>query len=111
MTISVGGGREPVWEPSGRHLFYRHDGKLLAVPIEDKTASLIVGAPIRIFDDPFRLDTSSARGGVANYDISPNGQRFVMVEEPKSEGGVSPVGRLHVIVNWLEELKQRVPAR
>ena len=84
VTISVGGGQEPVWAPSGRELFYRHDGKLLAVRIDQTASSLTVGAPSRVFDDPYRLDTGGASGGVANYDVSPNGQRFVMVEEPRS---------------------------
>lgn len=38
-----------------------------------------------------------------NYDVSPDGRRFVMVKE-ESTGG-----RLHVVLNWLEELKRLVP--
>jgi hypothetical protein len=111
VTISVGGGQEPVWAPSGRELFYRHDGKLLTVRIDQTAASLTVGAPTRVFDDRYRLDTGGAAGGVANYDISPNGQRFVMVEEPLSanDAAIRTV-RLQVILNWFEELKRRAPA-
>ena len=110
VTISVGGGQEPVWAPSGRELFYRHDGKLLTVRIDQTASSLTVGAPTRVFDDPYRLDTGGASGGVANYDISPNGQRFVMVEEPRSanDAAIRTV-RLQVILNWFEELKRRAP--
>jgi serine/threonine protein kinase len=107
VTISVGGGQEPVWAPSGRELFYRHDGKLLSVKLEETAASLTVSTPARVFDDPYRLDTTGAAGGVANYDISPSGQRFVMVEEAQARR-TEPV-RLQVILNWVEELKQRVP--
>jgi Tol biopolymer transport system component len=112
VTISVGGGQEPVWAPSGKELFYRHDGKLLVVRIDETAASLTVGSPTRVFDDPYRLDTGGAAGGVANYDISPDGKRFVMVEEPRPAGSAAsqPV-RLNVILNWLEELKRRVPNR
>ena len=110
--MSVGGGQEPVWGPSGRELFYRNDGKLLVVHIEESAASLTVGAPTRVFDDHYRVDTSSALGGNSNYDISPDGQRFVMVEEPgpaSARGGVSQTARLHLILNWFEELKAKVP--
>ena len=112
MTISVGGGQEPVWGPSGRELFYRHDGKLLVVRIDQGATSLTVGPPARLFDDPYMLDLGGAAGGVANYDVSPDGKRFVMVEEQKSATGRSaePV-RLHVVLNWLDEVKARVPLK
>jgi Tol biopolymer transport system component len=102
VTISVGGGREPVWAPSGRELFYRREGKLLSVRIESSAMTMTVGAPAPVFDDPYRLDTGGAAGGVANYDIAPDGKRFVMVEEPQASpaGGRDPV-RLQVILNWL----------
>jgi Tol biopolymer transport system component len=112
VTISVGGGQEPVWAPSGQELFYRHDSKLLAVKIDQTASSLAVGAPTRVFDDPYRLDTGGTRGGMANYDVSPDGRRFVMVEEPRptTSAGTEPV-RLQVIVNWFEELKARAPTK
>jgi len=110
VTISIGGGQEPVWAPTGRELFYRHDGKLVAVRIESSASTLKVGAPTPVFDDPYRLDTGGASGGVANYDIAPDGKRFVMVELPRVSAGTArePV-RLQVALNWLEELKQRPP--
>jgi hypothetical protein len=110
VTISVGGGREPVWGPSGRELFYRQDRKLLVVKIDETATSLNVGAPTRVFDDPYRLDTGGSQGGMANYDISPDGKRFVFVEEPQTTNAAAqPVGRLQVVLNWLDELKRRVP--
>jgi Tol biopolymer transport system component len=112
VTISVGGGQEPAWGPSGRELFYRHDGKLLVVRIDETATALTVGPPVRVFDDPYVLDLGGAAGGMANYDVSPDGKRFVMVEEQKSASGRSgePV-RLHVVLNWLEEVKARVPIK
>src|SRR5262249_3338708 len=110
-TISVGGGQEPVWAPSGRELFYRHDGKLLAVPIQESGTTLTVGAPKKVFDDPYRLDSGGGQGGVANYDISPDGQRFVMVEERRASTAATQPVQLRVVLNWQEELKQRVPTR
>jgi serine/threonine protein kinase/Tol biopolymer transport system component len=111
VTISMGGGQEPVWAPSGRELFYRHGGRLLAVQIDQAASSLTVGAPARVFDDPYRLDTAGTQGGVANYDISADGLRFVMVEEPRPTGGGTQAVRLQVILNWHEELKRLVPTR
>jgi len=106
VTISVGGGQEPVWAPSGRELFYRHEGRLLVVPIEERGTSLVVGTAKGVFDDPYRLDTGGAQGGVANYDVAPDGQHFVMVEEPKPPNATGP-DRINAVVNWLDEVKAR----
>jgi WD40-like Beta Propeller Repeat len=40
VTISAGGGGESVWAPTARELFYRHDGKLLAVRAFSSSAQL-----------------------------------------------------------------------
>jgi hypothetical protein len=111
VTISVGGGQEPVWAPSGRELFYRHDGKLLSAMIDERGETLTVGAPTRLFDDPYALARGGG-GGVANYDVSPDGTRFVMVEEPRSTNGDAAEGmKLNVVLNWTEELRARVPTK
>jgi hypothetical protein len=40
------------------------------------------------------------------YDVAPDGQRFVMVDG--SESAPPPV-RLNLVLNWSQELEQRVP--
>jgi WD40-like Beta Propeller Repeat len=85
LTISVGGGQEPVWRASGKELFYRRRGVLQVVHVDATASELKVGASVRVFVDPFRIDTGGANG-IANYDISPDGKRFVMIEEPKPQG-------------------------
>ena len=71
----------------------------------------IGGAKLR-FQRPrklFRRDTGGAQGGVANYDIAPNGETFVVVEDATSAVDGVPTPRLHIVLNFFEELKQRVP--
>jgi Tol biopolymer transport system component len=111
VTLSVGGGQEPVWGPSGKELFYRHGSVLQVVRIEATASELKVSAPARVFDDPFRPDTSGAAGGIANYDIAPDGKHFVMVEEPKTPGAGSATAKLNVVTGWFDELKRRAPAK
>ena len=90
-------------------MFYRHGGKLLSARIEEVAGALRVGSPVALFDDAFRPDTGGAGGGMANYDIAPDGQHFVVVEEQRQN---DPAGaRLQVILNWFEELKARVPTK
>lgn len=46
---------------------------------------------------------------MANYDIAPDGQHFVVVEEQRQN---DPAGaRLQVVLNWFDELKARVPTK
>jgi hypothetical protein len=42
-----------------------------------------------------------------NYDVSPDGQRFLMLK-PVEQAEAAPT-RINVVLNWFEELKQKVP--
>ena len=44
---------------------------------------------------------------VFNYDVTPDGEHFVMIEKGP-ERGLS--GELHVIVDWTAERERRVPS-
>ena len=43
----------------------------------------------------------------ANYDVAPDGQRFVMIQEGGQDSGAPQ--QINVVLNWFEELKRRVP--
>ena len=45
------------------------------------------------------------------YDIHPDGKRFVMVSEADDRSVASSPQHMQVVLNWHEELKQRVPTR
>jgi hypothetical protein len=104
ITISVEGGEEPVWAPSGSELYYRHDDELLVVSVEETGSSLSPDTPRHVFEDRFMRDTGGAGGGVANYDIAPNGEAFVMVEDASTVETVVVAPKLYVVTNWLEEV-------
>ena len=40
--------------------------------------------------------------------ISPDGQRFLMIKPAESDSD-APLPQINVVLNWFEELKQRVP--
>ncbi len=73
-SISSDGGSEPKWSRSGRELFYRNArGDMVSVPIVPGS-SFVFGAPKRLFSaTQFR-----AYSGHAQYDVSSDGQRFLM---------------------------------
>ncbi|MBZ5699386.1 MAG: serine/threonine-protein kinase [Acidobacteriia bacterium] len=100
--VSTEGGTEPVWNPKGRELFYRSGDKMMAVDIATQP-SFTVGKPRMLFQGPY-LPTP---GTLRNYDVSPNGQRFLMLKASEQEQ--SAPTQINVVLNWFEELKQKVP--
>jgi hypothetical protein len=108
-VVSIGGGDEPVWAASGTELFYRTSTDLRVVSVASAGPELRVGRPTTLFPDPFVRDMG-AGAAVANYDVSPSGDWFVMVTEQRP-GGSSEVEQpgLHLVLNFFEELRARVP--
>ena len=62
------------------------------------------GTPVRVLDTAYAGPTENSRP----YDVSPDGERFLMIKEATTEGDATGP-RLAVVLNWYEELKQRVP--
>jgi eukaryotic-like serine/threonine-protein kinase len=98
--ISTEGGTEPVWNPKGREVFYRDGQKMMAV---DYTAqsTFSAGKPRMLFQGPYTPTPRSA----SDYDVSSDGQRFLMLEAAEQVPG-----EISVVLNWTAELKQKVPA-
>jgi Tol biopolymer transport system component len=103
--IPIAGGTQPEWRRDGKELFYiSTDGKLTAVPVTTDGATFTAGTSHALFDveipetnQPYPTD----------YAVTADGQRFLVntvVDQPNRPA-------LTVILNWNEELKQRVPTR
>jgi Tol biopolymer transport system component len=101
--ISTEGGTEPVWNRNGRELFYRSGGKMMAVDIVSQPG-FSGGKPRVLFEGRY----TPAPGTTPNYDVSPDGQRFLMIKP--SEASEAAPTQIQVVLNWFEELKRRVPA-
>ena len=41
------------------------------------------------------------------YSCNPDGQRFLMINDITAIGGATP--QINIVVNWFEELKERIP--
>ena len=69
------------------------------------------GAPARILSSPYYPGLSTRGYDLRAYDISPDGQRFLMIKENEPADHRTGVGStITVVMNWFEELKARVPA-
>ena len=74
----------------------------MAVKIETKS-TFAASKPKLLFRGDYAAGSFNFK---PNYDVSPDGQHFVMVKANKS---VSAATQINVVLNWFEELKQRVP--
>ena len=105
QQISTAGGRAPLWSPTGRELFYRSvDGRqVLAVPVSTG-ATFTAGVPEVLIDGPYLPSV----GGARPYDLTQDGERFLMAKiDAVGDSGGAP--KITVVLNWFEELKERVP--
>src|SRR5262249_41768920 len=102
--ISTSGGTRPLWSRDGRELFYLDiDRRLTRVPVETKP-TFRAGLAQTLFDTkPFGLE-----GVNRNFDISPDGSRFLFVRNLPIP---SDAKRFIVVQHWLEELERLVPVR
>jgi serine/threonine-protein kinase len=105
--ISPSGGSRPVWARSGQELFYL-DGTNALMAVSVQTApTFSAGTPTKLF--AWQTPAPGAWG--RTYDVSPDGQRFLMIKETASGDQPSTLPSIIVVLNWVEELKARVSAR
>jgi Tol biopolymer transport system component len=104
--VSVGGGYDPLWSPNGRKLYYRSEDSVMSVSIETES-DLDIGIPVPLFKDNYALF-----GTNYSWDIDLVGKRFLMAKDnlSNSRKGIVAPPKINVILNWFEELKQKVPA-
>ena len=96
---SNGGGEEPRWSREGRELFFTQGYQLLAVTVTNEP-ELKVSTPVEVFVKEFERGSTNSYAG-PYYDVAPDG-RFLMVSDRSTT-------EFKVILNWFEELKERVP--
>ncbi len=102
LQISTEGGTEPIWHPSGRELFYRNGSKMMGVAVR-ASPTFTAERPRLLFEKS--LVVTHRPEMRQNYDISPDGNRFLMIQ---NEREIKPV-QIEVVLSWFEELKRRVP--
>jgi Tol biopolymer transport system component len=102
VQISSEGGTEALWSRNGRELFYRNRARMMAVDVTlDPTFS--AAKPRLLFEARYEMGTVE---GMTNYDVSRDGERFLMLKN--AQGAAGPP--LDVVLNWFSELSRRAPA-
>ena len=96
--VSTAGGNLPRWGHDGNEIFYVVlGGKVMAATVNVKGGNFEVGAVRQLFQTRI-----AGAAGVGNYELSPDGQRFLIVTAP--EQALSPP--ITLVQNWTAELKK-----
>lgn len=87
--ISIDVGEEPRWVRNGREIIFRRGTRMMSVPVQVQP-TFQGGKPIELFDRKFD------RGfGVAGYDVTVDGQTFVMTRSEHSAAT-----EIRVVTGW-----------
>ena len=105
VLISIGGGVDPIWSPDGSELFYRDGRTMMAVAIETDPF-FSASRPEQLFTGPYLSEVENPDSIKDHYDISPDGERFLMIETGPTQSG----SELHLILDWSEKLERLIPS-
>ncbi len=102
VTVSSGDGSQLRWSRDGKELFYVQGEKLMVVAVSTE-GEFSAGLPTELFEHP------GLRGGLnnPNYDVSLDGQRFILAEPVGYEETEAPQPTIRVVENWFTEFEDR----
>jgi hypothetical protein len=105
--VSTGGGNRPLWARSGQELFYASPtGALMRVGVE-RAPSWAATTPTLLVKEGYYTILSARTG--RTYDVSPDGQRFLLIKEGGGADQTAARPQIIVVQHWVEELKRLVP--
>ena len=111
-AVERGGYRHPHWSPNGKELFFIIGGNVRLRVVSVKTQpDFIFGNAESLPKPGYWLD--NANDNATQWDVLSDGQHFIINALAASVGQPDSVGlgqQIHLVLNWFEELKQRVPA-
>ena len=104
VQISINGGIEPCWSHDGKILYYstKRGTEIYRTSFSDKP-QLVIGHPELFLENDNWSDYNGGRMHYRNYDISPDGDRFIIGQSKSKEKH-----QFIIVHNWLEELKAKL---
>ncbi len=104
--VSTNGGNSPLWSPNDRELYYRSGDAVMVTSVEIEPA-FKPGKSAVLFRRSFPGIRGVEAADIALWDISPDGKRFLMLRA----AAAGDPRKINIVLNWFEELKQRVPTK
>ncbi len=106
--VAGGGARTPLWSRDGRELFY-HDqfsNRISVVSVRTESG-FSTGTPTVL-----PIEGTIHPIAQRNFDVTPDGKQFLVVlPDTAPTSTQARPQQISVVLNWQEELKQRVPIR
>lgn len=99
--VFINGASEPLWTRGGREVVFRERGAIMSIAVD--LARREIGAPTALFSGPYVFHSAWDEG--RSYDVSRDGETFLLLREPPERQR----RRIVVTLNWIGELKLRVP--
>jgi len=93
VKISTGNGSEPVWSRDGHSIFYREGRAIVEATLAGSPPTITSRRTVA--DGPFIAD-----GGYGDYDVSPDGSHFLMLESADRQAETI------IVHNWGAELRR-----
>jgi serine/threonine-protein kinase len=104
--VSTNGGIEPKWSQDGKRLFYRSDNSIMGVVVTTQP-TFSLDTPEVLFRD---VRNYSSMDVLRSWDISADGKRVLtVIEAPGDKSQEASRPEINVVLNWFEDLKDRVP--
>ena len=107
FTTAADNPHHQVWAPNGKTLFYNpRAGSFESVSVTTQ--------PTVAFGNPVPIPRPFTTGGVAvrrPFDITPDGKFVGLLPAGQRDSGATTAPVIQVVLNWQEELKQRVPVK
>ena len=108
FQITRDGGSSPLWSPGGKELFFVNGESLYSVSIETQ--------PSPRFSDKVKLPVTGFIQPAGNfsrqYDITPDGNQFVMILPPgQTIADAGPPPQIQAVIGWFETLKTKAAPR
>jgi serine/threonine-protein kinase len=91
--VSLDGGQEPVWSPTGREIFYRNGDRVMAATVRTQ-GGFEVGARTQLFEGSY----DQVPLQLTNYDVTRDGQTFVMLQQV-----TGTAQSVFVTLNWFDQ--------
>src|SRR5207253_10535967 len=102
--VSSNGADSPLWSPDGKQLIFESSRRLMFVDVQTQSGFA--------FSEPKPLPVDIVNTQGRPYDITPDGKQFlVMLRPADAQSFEKATLQINMVLNWFEELKQRVPVR
>jgi len=96
IKVSANGGSQPRWSRTSRELFFIGPKRSLMVVDVQTGQTLSMGIPRRLFPDSVTVESQG-------FDVSPDGQRFLI----RQTADVIPDAPITVVLNWWADLARK----